>query len=70
MRKLTLDPDAVRVQSFHTGVAEGRGTVRGCFADTDTGEAVRVSDPWTCANDPESCGGTCDPDCPCIPPES
>lgn len=70
MRKLRLDPDAVRVQSFATGAGEGRGTVRGCFADTDTGEVIRESDPWTCANDPVSCGGTCDPDCPCIPPES
>ena len=57
MRKLTLDLEALRVESFDAGEGDGRGTVRA------NAGALRESDPWTCAGDPESCGGSCDPSC-------
>jgi hypothetical protein len=52
MKKLRLELDALRVETFDAGAGDGRGTVRG-----------RESDPWTCAGDPESCGGSCDASC-------
>ncbi|HVH11575.1 MAG TPA: hypothetical protein VM759_00915 [Longimicrobium sp.] len=64
MRKLTLDVDALCVESFDTGAGAGRGTVRGNVAEVDSGGVViRESDPWTCAGDLVSCGGSCDPTC-------
>ncbi len=62
MRKLTLDMDALRVESFDAGAGDGRGTVRGNVEDAAQ-VAVPVSDPWTCAGDPLSCGGSCDATC-------
>lgn len=63
MRKLALELDALRVESFDTGAGDGRGTVRGNFLGAAGAGAIRESDPWTCAGDPESCGGSCDPSC-------
>lgn len=63
MRKLTLALDALRVESFATGTGGGRGTVRGNRADAADGAVIRASDPWTCAGDPVSCGGSCDATC-------
>ncbi|HEX6908873.1 MAG TPA: hypothetical protein VF142_00680 [Longimicrobium sp.] len=61
MRELTLDLDALCVESFHTGTGAGRGTVRGNQANALG--VTRESDPWTGAGDPLSCGGSCDPTC-------
>jgi hypothetical protein len=63
MRKLTLALDALCVESFATGAGDGRGTVRGNFVDAGGVVVIRESDPWTCAGDPVSCGGSCDPTC-------
>lgn len=63
MRRLTLHLDELRVESFATGAGAGRGTVRGNAAGAGEGEPIRESDPWTCAGDPLSCGGSCDPTC-------
>lgn len=63
MRKLTLDLDALCVESFDTGTGAGRGTVRGNLAEAGAIGVIRESDPWTCAGDPLSCGGSCDPTC-------
>lgn len=62
MRKLTLALDALCVESFPTGAGAGRGTVRGNF-DAAGEVGIRESDPWTCADDHVSCGGSCDPTC-------
>lgn len=61
MRKLRLSLDTLCVESFDTGAGAGRGTVRGNFVDA--GGVIRESDPWTCAGDPVSCGGSCDATC-------
>lgn len=63
MRKLTLALDALRVESFDTGAGAGRGTVRGNFDAAGEIGVIRDSDPWTCADDHVSCGGSCDPTC-------
>lgn len=63
MRKLTLALDALCVESFDTGAGAGRGTVRGNFDDVGEVVVIRGSDPWTCADDHVSCGGSCDPTC-------
>lgn len=63
MRKLTLALDALCVESFDTGTGTGRGTVRGNSVDAGEVGVIRASDPWTCADDHVSCGGSCDPTC-------
>ena len=64
MRKLTLHPDDLRVESFETlSAAAGlRRTVRGHQEEPDTEEP-------TCGNScPDTCGESCDT--PCIEEQS
>ena len=66
MRKLSLNPDSLEVQSFPTEeVAAGRGTVRGmdsASVDQDTCHTC-PSDVDTCV----SCAGTCFNTCASCP---
>ena len=61
MRKLMLDPDALRVESFHADAEpEARGTVRGAEATLDT-DCQTCESPWCGYQTYEvaSCGGGC-----------
>lgn len=61
MRKLVLDPDALRVESFPVAAEpEARGTVRGAAATLDT-DCQTWESPWCGYQTYEvaSCGGGC-----------
>jgi len=63
MKKLKLDLETVRVESFATGDdAEGRGTVR---ANSGVSSDCSFHPPETCRGNTcwDSCGGSCDSLC-------
>jgi hypothetical protein len=63
MKKLKLDLDTVRVDSFDTGDANGRGgTVR---ANSGASSDCSLHPPQTCLGNTcwDSCGGSCDSLC-------
>lgn len=59
MRKLSLNLEALVVESFSTNAAEGRGTVRGMDSIT-VDQDTCITCGATCA----TCGGTCPASCP------
>ncbi|HYH81077.1 MAG TPA: hypothetical protein VEX86_14845 [Longimicrobium sp.] len=72
MRKLTLDPESLRVESFLTAASPaGRGTVRGAQIGVATVPELPIGVDTGCtapcmSNQSEcpiqSCGSDCDPD--------
>ena len=62
MKKLKLDLEAVRVDSFDTGDADGRGTV---MANSGVSSDCSLHPPATCQGNTcwDSCGGSCDSLC-------
>lgn len=66
MKKLKLDLERVRVESFATGVAEGRGTV---LAKSGVSTDCSLFPPETCQGNTcwDSCGGSCDTLCGWVP---
>ncbi|HEU0052708.1 MAG TPA: hypothetical protein VFQ39_06010 [Longimicrobium sp.] len=76
MRKLRLDPEALKVESFAAGGGDGRGTVRGNNVTWDScdpcypiepEDSINVCPPAptqgsTCQG---TCGGTCQATCSC-----
>jgi hypothetical protein len=65
MRKLSLNPDELAVQSFPTASpTDERGTVHGLTGDQDTCVAANTCAPGctrqdTCSTCVQSCGATC-----------
>jgi hypothetical protein len=62
MKKLKLDLDTMRVESFSTGASGGKGTVR---ANSGVSSDCSVYPPHTCQGNTcwDSCGGSCDALC-------
>lgn len=66
MKKLKLDLETVRVDSFATGIGGGRGTVK---ANSGVSSDCSFQPPETCGGNTcwDSCGGSCDSLCGWIP---
>ena len=62
MKKLKLDLEKMRVESFSIGGGEGRGTVQ---ANSPQSTDCSLYPDYTCIGNTcwDSCGGSCDPLC-------